>query len=139
QQIMTGQDMTKRDQYIEMLKRQVEYDRILEEDIYHEQRNIVDGIISVIADIATTEPPDGTERINGRDYPHQVVVSRLTKMDYDTLTHLLGRFKRNTSEIKNMRKYLLTALYNARDEKDIQFQNYFNHTYYNTDWRAEPS
>ena len=137
QQIMTGQDMTKRDQYIEMLKRQVEYDRILEEDTYHEQKNIVDGIISVIADIATTEPPDGTERINGRDYPHQVVVSRLTKMDYDTLTHLLGRFKRNTSEIKNMRKYLLTALYNARDEMDIQFQNYFNHTYYNTDWEEE--
>ena len=45
-------------------------------------------------------------------------------MDYDTLIHVLGRFKENTSEIRNMRSYLLTALYNARDEKDIQFQNF---------------
>ncbi len=127
-----GQDM--REAYIRLLKDQVEYDRLCQEDIYHDQMNIVDGIINIIADIATTEPPDGYERINGRQYPHQVVVSRLTKMDYETLTHVLGRFKENKSEIKNMRSYLLTALYNARDEKDIQFQNFFNHSYYGTDW-----
>ena len=125
---------TDRDWYIEMLKDQVEYDRILEEDKYHEKINIVDGIINIIADIATTEPPSGYEWINGRQYPHEVVKNRLLKMDYDTLTHVLGRFKENTSEIKNMRSYLLTALYNARDEKDIQFQNFFNHSYYGTDW-----
>ena len=128
---------TDREIYIEILKEQVEYDRLYREDTYHDQMNIVDGIINIIADIATTEPPDGYERINGRDYPHQVVVSRLTKMDYDTLTHVLGRFKENKSEIKNMRKYLLTALHNAKDEKDIQFQNFFNHTYYGTDWGGE--
>lgn len=125
---------TDRELYIEMLKDQVEYDRILEEDRFHEKINIVDGIINIIADIATTQPPDGYERINGRQYPHEVVKNRLLKMDYDTLIHVLGRFKENTSEIKNMRSYLLTALYNARDEKDIQFQNFFNHSYYNTDW-----
>ena len=128
---------TDRELYIEMLKDQVEYERILQEDTYHGKKDIVDGIISVIADIATTEPPDGYERINGRDYPHQVVVSRLTKMDYGTLTHVLDRLKKNNSEIKCMRKYLLTALYNARDEKEIQFQNFFNHTYNNTDWVEE--
>ena len=134
---VTMQDRrTDRDIYIEMLKDQVEYDRILEDDKYHEKINIVDGIINIIADIATTEPDDGYERVNGRRYPHEVVKSRLLKMDYDTLTHLLGRFKKNKSEIKCMRSYLITALYNARDEKDIQFQNFFNNTYYNTDWEA---
>ena len=125
---------TERDWYIDMLKDQVEYDRLRQEDIYHDQMNMVDGIINIIADIATTEPPDGYERINGRQYPHMVVVSRLTKMDYETITHVLGRLKENTTEIKNLRSYLLTTLYNARDEKDIQFQNFFNHSYYGTDW-----
>ena len=125
---------TERDWYIDMLKDQVEYDRLRQEDVYHDQMNMVDGIINIIADIATTEPPDGYERINGRQYPHMVVVSRLTKMDYETITHVLGRLKENTSEIKNLRSYLLTTLYNARDEKDIQFQNFFNHSYYGTDW-----
>lgn len=128
---------TERDEYIDLLKYQVQYDRLCMEDEYHDQKNIIDGIINIIADIATTVPPDGYERINGREYPHEVVSSRLTKMDYETITHVLSRFKENKTEIRNMRSYLLTALYNARDEKDIQFQNFFNHTYYNTDWTKQ--
>ena len=59
------------------------------------------------------------------------------KMDYETITHVLERFKENKTEIRNMRSYLLKALYNARDEKDIQFQNFFNHSYYGTDWTGQ--
>ena len=128
---------TDRELYIGFLRDQVEYDRILQEDTYGDRINIVDGILSIIADIATTDPPDGYERVNGRLYPHEVVKSRLLKMDYETLTHVLERFRENRTEIRNMRSYLLTALYNARDEKDIQFQNYFNHSYYGMDWQRK--
>jgi hypothetical protein len=128
---------TDRDIYIEILKDQVQYDRILQEDTYGEKVNIVDGILNIIADIATTVPPDGYERVNGRQYSHEVVKSRLLKMDYETIIHVLDRFKENKTEIRNMRNYLLTALYNARDEKDIQFQNFFNHSYYGTDWTQQ--
>ena len=128
---------TDRDIYIEILKDQVQYDRILQEDTYGEKVNIVDGILNIIADIATTVPPDGYERVNGRQYSHEVVKSRLLKMDYETIIHVLDRFKENKTEIRNMRSYLLTALYNARDEKDIQFQNFFNHSYYGTDWTQQ--
>ena len=125
---------TDRELYLGFLRDQVQYARILQEDTYGDAVNIVDGILSIIADIATTEPPDGYERVNGRQYPHEVVKSRLLKMDYETIMHVLERFKENKTEIRNVRSYLLTALYNARDEKDIQFQNYFNHSYYGTDW-----
>ena len=128
---------TDRDLYIGLLRDQVEYGRLLQEDPYGDRINIVDGILNIIADIATTDPPDGYERVNGRPYPHEVVKSRLLKMDYETINHVLDRFKENKTEIRNMRSYLLTALYNARDEKDIQFQNFFNHTYYGTDWTLQ--
>ncbi len=128
---------TDRDAYIELLRDQVQYDRIRQEDTYGDKINIVNGIINLIADIATTVPPDGYERVNSRQYSHEVVTSRLLKIDYDTLTHVLERFKENKTEIRNTRSYLLTALYNAFDEKDIQFQNYFNHTYYGTDWMSQ--
>ena len=135
---LTTQDRrTDRDIYIEFLRDQVQYDRIVQEDTYGDKINIVDGIINIIADIATTNPPDGYERVNGRQYPHEVVKSRLLKMDYETIIHVLERFKENKTEIRNMRSYLLTALYNARDEKDIQFQNFFNHSYYGTDWTGQ--
>ena len=125
---------TDRDLYIEMLKDQIQYDDILHTDCFRDRMDIVDGIINIIADIATTKPSNGYERINGRDYPHEVVKSRLLKMDYDTITHVLSRFKENTTKIRNMRSYLLTALYNARDEKDIQFQNVINHDLHGDGW-----
>ena len=128
---------TDRELYLGFLRDQVQYARILQEDTYGDAVNIVDGILSIIADIATTEPPDGYERVNGRQYPHEVVKSRLLKMDYETIMHVLERFKENKTEIRNVRSYLLTALYNARDEKDIQFQNYFNHSYYGMDWQRK--
>ena len=128
---------TDRDLYIGLLREQVEYGRLLQEDPHGDRINIVDGILNIIADIATTDPPDGYERVNGRPYPHEVVKSRLLKMDYETINHVLERFKENKTEIRNMRSYLLTALYNARDEKDIQFQNYFNHSYYGMDWERK--
>ena len=132
-----GDRRTDRELYIGLLRDQVEYGRLLQEDPYGDRINIVDGILNIIADIATTDPPDGYERVNGRPYPHEVVKSRLLKMDYETINHVLERFKENKTEIRNMRSYLLTALYNARDEKDIQFQNFFNHSYYGTDWTVQ--
>ena len=128
---------TDRDICVDFIKDQVQYDRIRQEDTYGDKINIVDGIINIIADIATTDPPDGYERVNGRQYPHEVVKSRLLKMNYETITHVLERFKENKTEIRNMRSYLLTALYNAEDEKDIQSQNFFNHSYYGTDWTGQ--
>lgn len=128
---------TDKDMYIEFLRNQVQYDRILQEDTYGDKINIVDGIINIIADIATTDPPDGYERVNGRPYPHEVVKRRLLKMDFDTISYVLERFKENKTKIRNMRSYLLTALYNAQDEKDIQFQNFFNHSYFARDWIAK--
>ena len=125
---------TDRDIYIEILQEQVRYDDILGTDCFSDQKEILDGIINIIADIATTNPPDGCEWVNGRKYQHEVVKSRLLKMDYDTVTHVLDRMKKNTTEIKNVRSYLLTALYNARDEKDLQFENVLSHDFRDGYW-----
>ena len=116
---MTGQDKTDRDIYIEILRDQMEYPILISDPSFERYRETIDGIIGIIADIATTEPLDGYEIVNKRKYPHEVVKSRLLKMDYMTITHVLNRLKKNTTEIKSLRNYLITTLYNARDEMDI--------------------
>lgn len=115
----TGQDKTDRDIYIEILQDQMEYPILIRDPLYARYRETIDGIIGIIADIATTEPLDGYEIVNKRKYPHEVVKSRLLKMDYMTVTHVLDRLKKNTTEIKSLRNYLITTLYNARDEMDL--------------------
>ena len=121
---------TDRERYIEMLKNQVEYDILLQDRTYRIYRETIDGIINIIADIATTEPADGYEMVNKRKYPHEVVKNRLLKMDYMTLMHVLDRLSKNTTEIRSLRNYLITALYNAKDEMDLSVDSEVRHDMY---------
>ena len=81
----------------------------------------------MIADVATTTPPDGKEWVNSRPYSHEVVKSRLLKMDRLIMEHVLDRMKENTTRIKNMRSYLMTVLYNAKDEMKMSVDSQVNY------------
>ena len=52
-------------------------------------------------------------RIAGDDKPAEVVKSQLMKLDSDHIRFVLGCLKENTTQVRNMRQYLLAALYNA--------------------------
>ena len=94
-------------------------------------------MLNVIADVATTDPPEGVEWINKRAYSHEVVKSRFLKMDEKTLKHALDRMEKNTTKIRNMRAYLMTVLYNAKDEVELSLQNQVNHDMYGGDWQEK--
>nr|MCR5098976.1 DUF6017 domain-containing protein [Lachnospiraceae bacterium] len=119
-----------KDDYIEYLRECVGYDEMISEDRYRFEKEKIDGIINMIADIATTTPPDGKEWVNSRPYSHEVVKSRLLRIDRIILEHVLDRMKENTTKIRNMRSYLLTALYNARDEMDMSVASQVNYDWY---------
>lgn len=116
---MTGQDKTDKELYIEMLRDQVWYEQLKQEKPFCFHMDSIDGILDIIASIATTKPKSGYERVNGRDYPHEVVKSRLLKMDYETIKYVLDRIWKGGKEIKCMRSYLISALYNAKDEMGL--------------------
>lgn len=128
---------TDRDGYIRLLREQVEYDSLSRDSHYHNRMDVIDGIINIIADIAATDPPDGYERVNGRKYPHEVVKSRLLKMDYGLLQHVLDRMENNCTKIRNLRAYLITALYNAKDEMDLSIQSQVNYDMYGGGWEEK--
>ena len=52
-------------------------------------------------------------RIAGDDKPAEVVKSQLMKLDSDHIRFVLGCLKENTTQVRNMRQYLLATLYNA--------------------------
>lgn len=54
-----------------------------------------------------------TTRLGGAEYPHEAVRSRMLKLNRDHLEYVLDSLHRNTTQIRNIRQYLLTALYNA--------------------------
>ena len=60
-------------------------------------------------------------RIAGDDKPAEVVKARLLKLDGDHLRFVLMCLKENTTLVRNMRQYLLAALYNA----PLTMNNYY--------------
>ena len=46
------------------------------------------------------------------------------------MEHVLDRMKENTTRIKNMRSYLLTVLYNAKDEREMAVDSQVNYDWY---------
>ena len=135
QERQDGRDM--KSAYIDILRDQVRYYDLLVDDHYRFRKEQIDGIINMIADLAVTEPPDGIEWINSRPYNHEVVKSRLLKTDYELLTHVLDRMSENTTKIRNMRNYLLTALYNAKDEFDMTMAARVNYDMYGGGWEEK--
>ena len=54
-----------------------------------------------------------TVRISGDDKPAEVVRSRFLKLDSSHIEYVLDRMRENTTYVRNIKKYLLAALYNA--------------------------
>ena len=65
-------------------------------------------------------------RIAGDDYPAEVVKSRFMKLDSSHVQYVMDCMKDNTTYVRNIKKYLLAALYNAPIEKKMYAHHKFN-------------
>ena len=52
-------------------------------------------------------------RVAGSDFPHESVKSRLLKLNSEHIRFVLDGLKQNTTQIRNVKQYLLAALFNA--------------------------
>ena len=71
-----------------------------------------------------------TIRIAGDDYPTEVVKSRFLKLNSSHIEYVLDRMRENTTYVRNIKKYLLAALYNAPSTIDSYYAALVNHDMY---------
>ena len=104
---MDGMDV--RETYREIILENIDYD-ILADDpqIGREQ---LDEIVEIILDTVCTSRK--TIRIASNDFPVEVVKSRFLKLNSSHIQYIMACMKENTTRIRNIKKYLLAALYNA--------------------------
>ena len=58
-------------------------------------------------------------RVAGSDFPHEVVKSRLLKLNGGHIRFVMDCMKENTTKIRNIKQYLLTALFNAHHHREL--------------------
>ena len=71
-----------------------------------------------------------TIRIAGDDYPAEVVKSRFLKLNSSHIEYVLDRMRDNTTYVRNIKKYLLAALYNAPSTISSYYTSLVNHDPY---------
>lgn len=91
------------------LREQLEYDVFLES--YPHRKGRLDEIVSLIAD--TLLEKSETVRIGGADVPRGRAVRRFHALNFEHVEYVLDRMEETACDIRNIRAYLLTSLYNA--------------------------
>ena len=95
--------MRERESYRELILENIEYDCLIQN--HRLDRDRLDELVELMVDTVC--------RIAGDDYPAEVVKSRFLKLDSSHIEYVLDRMRENTTYVRNIKKYLLAALYNA--------------------------
>lgn len=96
-----------RSDYLEEIRENIEYPSLCQ----RYNREDVDEVVELMADVLCSVRP--TLRIGGEDLPTAQVQERFSRLGCEHLEYVFDCLRRNTTEIRNIRAYLLTALYNA--------------------------
>lgn len=123
---LDGMDrMDERSEYEEIIKENLDYDILCQDPKFDKDR--FREIMDIMLDAVCSTAP--TIRINGEDMPQQVVKSRFLKLNSSHIEYVLEAMNKNPSDIRNIRAYLLTALYNASLTIDNYYSALVNHDF----------
>ena len=101
--------ISERNEYERYFRESLSIDVLLRENLGEEETIL--GILDLLVDVCCSKR--SVIRIAGDDKPLAVVKSRFMKLNAEHIRYVLKCLSENTTRVRNIRQYLLTALYNA--------------------------
>ena len=120
--------------YEEVIKDNIEYDELVNNTQFLREysKDLLDEIVDIMLECvtATTE----TIRVHKHDMQTETVKNRMLKLTRDHIEYVLRCISEHAKEIKNVKTYIITALYNASftlnigeyAETSLDMRNYFS-------------
>ena len=118
--------MAERRSYEDYFRRSLEYDILLQNNPY--EKETLEGILDLLVDTCCSHK--AYIRIAGDNKSGEVVRSRFMKLDSSHIQYVLSCLKENTTDVRNIRQYLLAALYNAPTTISAYYQAKVNYDFY---------
>lgn len=106
---MENDEMGQRKQYYEYFRDRLEYEILVSRHPY--DRETLDAIMELIVDTVCTNRK--MIRIASDDKPAEVVKSKFMKLNSEHISFVLDCIKKNTTDVRNTKQYLLATIYNA--------------------------
>lgn len=111
------------DKYKKLVKENIDYDVLI--DRHYVEKSIIDGMVNLIVETMISE--NDYIVISSTKFPKETVKSRFSKLDISHIEYVLECMNHNTTKIKNIKKYLLAALYNAPTTIDSYYKARVQH------------
>ena len=109
--------------YRDLILENIEYDYLCRE--FATYREDLDEIVELMVETVCARRK--TTRIAGSDFLHEVVRSRFLKLDSEHIRFVMDSLQKNTTEVRNMKQYLLTVLFNAPTTISNHYTSQVNH------------
>lgn len=118
--------MRERESYQELILENIEYGILIHNE--RMDRDRLNELVELMVDTVCSRKE--TIRIAWNDYPAEVVKYRFLKLNSSHIEYVLDRMQENTTYVRNVKKYLLAALYNAPTTIDSYYASLVNHDLY---------
>ena len=108
---------------IEQIKEYFDYNIMVHDNPYKQKS--IDMVMNILYDTLNTSKK--SIRVSGEDKPAMVVQSKLMKLDMECIMYAIDKYSENTERVKNPVAYMLTILYKAQEQYDLDIQNQVSH------------
>ena len=114
------------DAYRGLIRENIDYEGFVRERPYDTGQ--LDEMVELIVEAVCSKKEN--IRVAGNDFPQVVVKSRLLKLDREHIRFVFDCLQENTTQIRNMKQYLLTVLFNATATIENHYAAQVNHDLY---------
>lgn len=108
---------------IDQIKQLFDYNIMIQDNPYRQQD--IDSVMDILH--TTMNTTKSTIRIAGEDKPSMVVIGKLMKLSYSEIIYAIEKYQEQTERIKNPTSYMLTLLYNAKEQMNLDITNQVSH------------
>ena len=109
-----------------LVKRNMSYDVLIQDERFPAGR--LDEIVDLITETLCSKRE--TICVAGDEYPARAVKDKLLRLNSLHIEYVLNCLDRNTTQVRNIKKYLLAALFNAPSTIDSYYAALVNHDLY---------
>ena len=117
-----SQDNTER-YSADVIREFYEYDIMVYD--HPEQREMIDTVMNILYDTLNSTKP--VIRVDGQERPSMVVQAKLLKLDRDAILYAIRKYQEQTDRVKQPVAYMLTILYKAREQMELDIANQVKH------------
>lgn len=122
--------VTEIENYRELILENIEYDCLKQRyPLYLDDLNEIVELL-----VETVCARRKTTWISGADFPHEIVRSRFLKLDSSHIEFVMDCLQKNTTQVRNMKQYLLAVLFNAPTTMNNHFTSLVNHDMHAGGW-----